>query len=177
MAVQDIASAMRRVESAYRRRPQVALIDDTPAVVRWDGGLRTVARSEKQDEIATEMPVEIGGAGDQVTPGWLLRAALASCAVTRIAMSAAVEGIELTSLQASASSRSDARGLMGLPDAAGQPVATGPGNVRLHVRIGARGVSTERLRALVLATSSLSPVTWALEHCVPVEMRIDVEEV
>jgi uncharacterized OsmC-like protein len=60
------------------------------------------------------MPSEVGGSGDQVTPGWLFRAGLASCAATRIAMAAAAEGIELATLEVRASSRSDTRGLLGM---------------------------------------------------------------
>jgi response regulator NasT len=63
------------------------------------------------------MPAAIGGEDSGPTPGWLLRTALASCAVTRIAMEAASRGITLHTLEAHATSRSDLRGLVGLADA------------------------------------------------------------
>ena len=70
--------------------------DDAPATARWRGGTRVVTSHANGIEIPTDMPGELGGSGDRVTPGWLFRAGLASCAATRIAMGAAAEGIELT---------------------------------------------------------------------------------
>lgn len=95
MAAADIAKALQRVESVLRRRPDSGLNDDAPATARWDGGTRMVANHPSGKQVLTDMPAEIGGSGDQVTPGWLFRAALASCTATRIAMAAAAQGIAL----------------------------------------------------------------------------------
>ena len=92
MASQDIAAAMQRVESVLRRRPEVGLHDDAPATARWQSGTRVVSSHANGTQIVTDMPTELGGSGDQVTPGWLLRAGLASCLATRIAMAAAAAG-------------------------------------------------------------------------------------
>jgi len=175
VAAQDIAAAIQRVESVLRRRPDAGLQSDESAVARWQRGTRVVACHANGTEVVTDMPVEIGGSGDQVTPGWLLRAALASCAVTRIAMAAASEGIDLRTLEAQATSRSDARGLLGMADADGAPVSAGPKDVQLAVRIGAPGVSAERLRALVQQSGVCSPVSCAMEDTVPVKLHIEVE--
>ena len=80
MGAQDIAAALRRVEAVFMRRPEAGLHDDVPVTARWDGGTRVVARHTNGTHVTTDMPVEIGGTGDQVTPGWLFRAGLASCA-------------------------------------------------------------------------------------------------
>lgn len=174
MTVQTIAAAMQRVESVFQRRPEAALEDDTPATAHWESGMRVVSRHPNGTQVLTDMPSEIGGSGDQVTPGWLLRAALASCAATRIAMAAAAAGIELTTLEVAASSRSDARGLLGMANADGQPVPAGPRDVLLAVRIAAQGVAAERLRALVEQSHGCSPVTAAHQAAVPVALRIEV---
>jgi uncharacterized OsmC-like protein len=166
---------MRRVEAALRRRPEIGLHDDAPASARWDGGTRVVASHANGTQVLTDMPGELGGSGDQVTPGWLLRAGLASCAATRIAMAAATEGIELRTLEVLARSRSDTRGLLGMADAEGAPVHAGPRDVQLLVRISAPGVSPERLRALVEDSQRCSPVPCALEEAVPVALRVEVE--
>jgi uncharacterized OsmC-like protein len=175
MTVADIAAAQRRVTQVLRKRPSAGLSDDPPARVVWDGALRTRAVHNDGAALVTDMPAEIGGGGAGVTPGWLLRAALASCAVTRIAMLAAAEGLVLRTLEAEARSRSDARGLFGIDEADGRAVTPGPLDVQLHVRIGADGVGPERLRALVAASEPLSPITCALQTSVPVAMHIDVE--
>ena len=174
MAPQDIAAAIQRVESVFRRRPEAALDDDAPASARWQGRTRVVATHASGAAVVTDMPVELGGSGDQVTPGWLFRAALASCAATRIAMAAAVDGIELSSLEVLARSRSDARGLLGMAESDGSPVPAEPRDVELQVRIAAAGQSPERLRALVQGCDCFSPVTQTLRQAIPVSVHIQV---
>jgi organic hydroperoxide reductase OsmC/OhrA len=121
------------------------------------------------------MPTELGGNGDEVTPGWLFRAGLASCLATRIAMNAAAEGIELTALDVLATSRSDLRGLLGMADSSNAPVGAGPSELQLRVRICAAGVPAERLRLLVENSNLCSPVSAATRDAVPVALRIDVD--
>jgi len=174
MGQEQIAAAMDRVASLLHRRPRAGVAEDSAATARWDGGLRASVRTDAGHSVATDMPLEIGGEASAVTPGWLLRAGLASCAVTRIAMAAAAAGIALDTLEARATSRSDARGLLAIAEPDGRPVPAGPLAVELHVRIGAPGVPAERLRALVASIAGCSPVTWAVEHAVPVALQIDV---
>jgi uncharacterized OsmC-like protein len=126
-------------------------------------------------QVATDMPEELGGAGNEVTPGWLFRAALASCLATRIAMSAAAEAIELVVLEVQASSRSDTRGLLGLADAQGTIVDAAPSHVDLRVRIAARGQSSKVLRALVQRSQSCSPIPLAVHNGTPVHLHIEVD--
>jgi uncharacterized OsmC-like protein len=120
------------------------------------------------------MPTELGGTGDQVTPGCLMRAGLAACTATRIAMGAAAAGIELTRLELRASSRSDTRGLLGMAESDGSPVSAGPQDVQLHVTIAAHGVPAEKLRALVEESHRCSPVPCAIQEETPVGLHIEV---
>src|SRR3954470_6255118 len=132
MSAQYVADALHRVDTVLRRRPDMGLHDDSPAMATWRGNTRIVTGNGKGIEISTDMPSELGGTGDQVTPGWLLRAALAACTATRIAMGAAAAGIELTKLELRASSRSDTRGLLGMNESDGTRVGAGPQDVQLH---------------------------------------------
>jgi uncharacterized OsmC-like protein len=175
MTMEDIAAAMQRVESVLKRRPATGIHDDAPATARWQTGLRVVARHANGTQMLTDMPSELGGSGDQVTPGWLFRAGLASCLATRIAMGAATAGIELTLLEVLASSRSDARGLFGMADVSGEPVGAGPRDMQLLVRIAAPGVSAEKLQTLVEESNRCSPISAAVRDVVPVVMRIEVD--
>jgi uncharacterized OsmC-like protein len=175
MGMQDIAAALRRVEAVLQRRPAAGLSDDAPATARWSGNTRVITSNADGSQVATDMPAELGGSGEHVSPGWLLRAGLASCAATRIAMAAALEGIELSTLEVQARSRSDARGLLGLADGDGRAVPAGPLDVELRVRIAGRGASAERLRALVEHSHTCSPVSDALARGVSVALQIDVE--
>ena len=175
MAAKDIAAAVQRVESVLKRRPGVGIHDDAPATARWQTGLRVAASHANGTQMLTDMPTEIGGSGDQVTPGWLFRAGLASCCATRIAMGAAAAEIELAMLEVSANSRSDTRGLLGMADVSGEPVGAGPQDVQLVVRISARGVSAERLRTLVDDCNRCSPIHAALRDAVPIALQIEVD--
>jgi len=175
MSAQQLAAALQRVETVLRRRPDTGLHDDAPATARWAGGTRVVARHANGAQVVTDMPAELGGTGDQVTPGWLFRAGFASCAATSIAMAAAREGIELTLLELRASSRSDTRGLLGMAGADGETVRATPGDVQLLVRIAATGVSAARLRALAEEGIRRSPIPSAVQEAVPVALHIEIE--
>jgi uncharacterized OsmC-like protein len=174
MAMEQVAASIERVVTALRRKPHAGLHEDTPATVRWSGGLRTLARTASGAEVVTDMPAAIGGEDTAPTPGWLLRTALASCAVTRIAMEAASRGIVLHTLEADATSRSDLRGLVGVAEADGQRVSPGPLAMDLHVRIGATGVDAALLRELVASTTGCSPVTAAMEQPLAVGLHVEV---
>ena len=169
-----LAHALRRVQTALQRRPDLGLHDDAPATARWQGSTRVVAMHANGTALSTDMPGEVGGTGDQVTPGWLFRAGLASCAATSIAMTAAADGIALSLLEVRASSRSDMRGLLGMTDANGTPVYAGPCDVQLHVRIAAPDVASERLRSLVEKGYRCSPIPNAVVNVSPVDLYIDV---
>jgi len=175
MTTKEIAAAVQRAESVLRRRPDAGMQDDAPASARWESGLKTVTTHPNGFELETDMPKELGGRGQDVTPGWLVRAALASCAATRIAMAAATEGIALSALELIASSRSDARGIFGMTDKEGSPISAGPREVHLRVRICAPGISKERLKRLVENSHRCSPVSCAMQEAIPVALHIEVE--
>lgn len=174
MDMEHIAASLERVASVLRRKPQAGLVDDSAATARWDGGLRTSVHSDFGVSVSTDMPAELGGEASAITPGWLLRAGLASCSATRIAMAAAAEGIALQTLEVRATSSSDARGMLLVPDVDGSVVPAGPLAMALHVSISAPGVPEARLRALVASTTTCSPVTGAVERSVPVALTVDV---
>jgi uncharacterized OsmC-like protein len=176
MSAQYVADALQRVEVVLRRRPDMGVHDDSPATATWRGSTRIVTSHDNGIQVTTDMPNELGGTGDQVTPGWLLRAGLASCTATRIAMSAAAAGIELTKLELRASSRSDTRGMLGMSEPDGTRISAGPRNVELHVTIAAHGVPAEKLRALVEESHRCSPVPCAMQEETPVGLQIEVAD-
>jgi uncharacterized OsmC-like protein len=173
VTTKQIATAIKRAESVLKRRPNAGLAADAPAMANWEGGMRVVTRTEGGPFLSTDMPEELGGSGDQISPGWLLRAGLASCLTTRIAMAAAAQGIDLEAIDVAASSRSDARGLLGITGGAGEPIDPGPLEVTLHVRISAPGISPDRLRALVEYSQAHSPVSAALSKSIPISLSVE----
>jgi uncharacterized OsmC-like protein len=175
MTTATIASAVQRVRAVFARRPEAALHADEPAVARWEQGLRVLCRHANGAHIATDMPRELGGQGEEVTPGWLLRAALASCLATRIALEAATREMVITSLEVTASSESDARGLFGMTDAAGDRIPPGPRAVQLQVHVVAPHAAVDTLRSMIEESHRCSPVQCALESPVAVSLRIDID--
>jgi uncharacterized OsmC-like protein len=176
MSAQYVADALQRVEVVLRRRPDMGVHEDSPATASWRGSTRIVTSHDNGIEVTTDMPNELGGTGDQVTPGWLLRAGLASCTATRIAMAAAAAGIELTKLELRASSRSDTRGMLGMTEPDGTRISAGPRDVELHVTIAAHGVTAEKLRTLVEESHRCSPVPCAMQEETPVGLQIEVAD-
>ncbi|MGD0494399.1 MAG: OsmC family protein [Steroidobacteraceae bacterium] len=175
MTAENISKAIQRVRVVLARRPEAAIHADEPAVAGWEGGTRVVARHASGTQITTDMPVELGGAGNQASPGWLLRAGMASCLATRIAMEAAATGISLTRLEVLAKSTSDARGLLGMAGDGGVQITPAPGEMQLEVRMAAPNVARERLQAMVEESFRCSPVSAAVERAVPVALRIEID--
>jgi uncharacterized OsmC-like protein len=170
-----IAAALKRVQKILLKSPKTGLHADAPATARWDGGTRVTTSHENGTQVATDLPTEVGGGGTAVTPGWHLRAGLASCLTTTVAMQAAMEGIELSELEVVATSNSDFRGVLGMSDTDGTPVSAGPRDLRLHVKIAAAdGTSAEHLRSLVKRSHGCAPVSCAVGGGTPIELRIEV---
>ena len=173
MSLQTVAAALERVRTVLTRRPDLALHEDAPATARWQGGMRNVVSHTNGIAVETDMAQEIGGTGDRVSPGWLFRAGVASCAVTTIAMRAAAEGVALTTLEAHVESRTDMRGMLGMPGPDGAPVGAAPCEMHLRVRIAAEGLGADELEALVGRGCRCSPVPSAVATPTPLTIHVD----
>jgi uncharacterized OsmC-like protein len=174
MSLETIAHAVRRAKDVLAHRPSLADHDDSAAVSTWQGGQRCISMHPSGAKIATDMPTEVGGTGDQVTPGWLFRAGLASCAATTIASRAAEQGIELTRLEVRVDSRSDARGFLDMPGEDGSAVSAQPHDVRMHVRIAASNATAAQVRELVDCARRCSPVPQAVVNPTPLALEVEV---
>ena len=109
-----ICLAVKRVEDALTQKPGRGPQPDVPAQAVLTGGLGMEVRHPSGHTLLTDMPTSLGGSGQEVSPGWLMRAGLASCTATVIALRAERLGIRLTKLEVTARSSSDARGMLGL---------------------------------------------------------------
>jgi uncharacterized OsmC-like protein len=170
MTIAQIHQSIEDVIKLYSEHPEKALSTDKAAVAVIQGGLRCKAEGPNGAVAITDMPKGIGGGGAAPTPGWFLRAALASCDATVIAMRAAQLGVVLTRLEVTVDSHSDDRGLLGVGDA----VPPGPLSMRVHVLIAADGVSPEQLREMVEWAESHSPVGDAVRRGIPSSTEIDI---
>lgn len=168
MSSSPIRESVERLASHFAANPQDAVSLDKPAVATLESGLRCKAVGPKGETLITDMPSAIGGHNSAPTPGWYLRAALANCDATMIALRAAQLGIELTTLEVTVTSKSDNRGL--ITDAAAVPA--GPLSVHVTVRIGAKGVPADALLDLARWAEIHSPIGDALRRAVPLTAEI-----
>ena len=169
MSPQEIRQSMERLASHFEAQPQDALSSDKPATATLESGLRCRATGPKGETLVTDMSGAVGGDNSAPTPGWYLRAALANCDATVIAMRAAQLGITLTRLEVTVSGRSDNRGLL-LDDA---PVPPGPLDLGVSVCIAA-DVPEQTLRDIVHWAEQHSPVGDALRRAVTVSTEVVV---
>ncbi|GER18031.1 OsmC-like protein [compost metagenome] len=167
---QHIRQSMDTLASHFATHPQDALTQDKPATATLVSGLHFRVTGPTGESIATDMPKAIGGKAEAPSPGWFMRAALASCETTVIAMRAAQLGIALTTLEVVVGSQSDSRGLLGEPAS----VPAGPSRMHVAVRIAADGVPEQALRDLVHWAEAHSPVGSALRRAVPLEVAVQV---
>jgi uncharacterized OsmC-like protein len=164
----EIRESILNVRSALASKADAGPAPDRPAVAVMEDGLRCRAEGGDGWAIVTDMPRPVGGGGSAPTPGWLIRAALASCAATTIAMRAAELEIELSRLEVTAESETDMRGLL----AVGNGAQPGPASVRLRVKLGAEGADPQRLKELVEWADNHSPVGDCVRRAVPFELEI-----
>lgn len=164
----DIRESIINVRSALAAKTDAGPASDRPATAVIEDGLRCRAEGGDGWAVVTDMPTPVGGEGSAPTPGWLIRAALASCAATTIAMRAAELEIALTRLEVTAESETDMRGLLGV----GNGVDPGPIGARLRIELAADGADEQRLEELVQWADSHSPVGDCLRRALPVELAI-----
>lgn len=170
MSNQHIQESVKGVIEYYTSNPEKAISEDKIATAVVEDGLRCRATGIHGAEVVSDMPKGIGGGATAPTPGWLLRAALATCDATMIAMRAAELGITLTTLEVSAGSTSDDRGLLQIDDA----IPAGPLNVHVHVKLGGDGVSKEKLHELATWSERHSPVGDSISRAVPLNVTVEV---
>lgn len=168
MNAPDIRKALETLGGAIAADPAKARAKNAPATARLTEGLQCEVTGPYGARIVTDMPPAMGGAAAGPNPGWFLRAALASCTTTAIAMRAAKLGIRLQELEFTVESESDTRGLLGLDD----KISAGLSAIRAKVKI--RGdAPPEKLRALVEWGDAHSPIGCTLRQAGGCSLDID----
>ena len=170
MSVAHIQQSIEGVIKYLSEHPAECRYTDKAATAVVEEGLRCRAEGPNGATLVSDMPQAIGGGGSAPSPGWLLRAALANCDATVIALRAAQLGVTLAMLEVTVDSESDDRGLLGMDDA----ISAGPLSMRIHVRIGANGVTPERLRDIVEWAEAHSPVGDAVRRAVLSKKEIEI---
>jgi uncharacterized OsmC-like protein len=170
MGEAEIANAIAQARSYLSANPAEARYRDSPATASIEAGLRVRVSGPDDASLVTDMVTGVGGGGTAPGPGWLFRAAYASCVATLIAMRAAEEEWTLAALEVTVDSESDDRGILGLdPD-----VPAGPLGIRVAIRVSAPGGDDAQVRGVIERAVALCPVHDTAVRAVPVDVDVQV---
>jgi uncharacterized OsmC-like protein len=165
--MEAIREAIEKASGYLKENPDAATGTDAAATAVHEDGLRFRVEGPK-GELTTDMAESVGGGATAPTPGWLLRAALASCDATTVAMEAARDNVELTDLKVSVESETDFRGVLGA-DGSAHP---GPIAVRVQIELTAPDATEDQLREIVKRAEAHSPVRDALAREIPMTTEV-----
>jgi uncharacterized OsmC-like protein len=165
--MESIRSAIERASGHLTDHPEAAAASDAAATAVREEGLRFRVEGPKGNVIS-DMSEAVGGGATAPTPGWLLRAALASCDATLVAMEAARDGVELTGLTVTVDSESDFRGILGVDES----VRPGPVAVRVRIQLAAKNASDDHLREIARRAEARSPVRDAVARAISLTTEI-----
>jgi uncharacterized OsmC-like protein len=165
--VESIRSAIEGASRHLTEHPDAAVDTDAAATAVHEEGLRFRVEGPK-GSLTSDMSTSVGGGATAPTPAWLLRAALASCDASLVAMEAARDGVELTHLEVTVDSDSDFRGILGVDDS----VDPGPLKLRVRIQLAASKATEDQLRAIVERAESRSPVRDVVARGIPMTTEI-----
>jgi uncharacterized OsmC-like protein len=167
-----LSEVKESIENAVRylsEHPDEARYTDSFARATLGEALRVEVEGPGGLRMVTDMPAGIGGREEEPSPGWLYRAAIASCVASTIGMEAARRGVTLRSLDVEVDSESDDRGILGMDEA----VPAGPLSTRVRIRAAAEGVEEGRLRELLERGAGRCPSFDATRRAVDLSLEIE----
>ena len=167
-----MAGIRESIENAVRylsEHPDEARYTDSVARAKLGDSLRVEVEGPSGERIVTDMPGGVGGRDEEPSPGWLFRAAIASCVASTIAMEAAREEIALDALEVEVDSESDDRGILGMD--AGVPA--GPLSTRVRIRARSDAPDGGRLREVLERGAGRCPVCDATKRSVDVTLQFE----
>ena len=165
----EIKNAIENAVRYLSEHPDEARYTDSFARATLDEALRVEVEGPDGLRVTTDMPSGVGGRGEASSPGWLFRAALASCVASTVGMGAAREGIVLRSLDVEVDSESDDHGILGMDEV----VPAGPLSVRVRVRARGEGVEDGVLRTAIETGAARCPVFDATTRAVQAKLEIE----
>jgi uncharacterized OsmC-like protein len=161
-----IANAVARARAYLTDHPDEARYRDSAATAVLTSGLRVEVSGPGGEAIATDMPAGIGGSATAPSPGWLMRAATASCVASLIAIRASSLGVALERIEVTVDSESDDRGILDLDDA----IPAGALSVGIETTVA--GPDRDRIGEIVDWAIVHCPVTDTIVRAVPVKVEV-----
>jgi len=169
MSAATIREALEKAERVFAVKPELAAKQTASATARMVDGLRCDITGPTGEHATADNTRALGGTDSAPSPGWYLRAAMASCTAMLITMRAAQLGIVLRNLEVSVSARADVRGWLGMGD-----MSCALSDLRMQVKIGADGVSAQQLRELVEWCEAHSAVGCTVRAGPKIDLDIEV---
>lgn len=165
----SIRESIEQAVDYLSENPGEARYTDSVARATLGDSLRVDVEGAEGERIVTDMARGVGGLAEHPSPGWLFRAAMASCVASTVAMEAARKGMDLTDLSVEVDSESDDRGILGIdPD-----THVGPYSMTIRIHAVAPEVDPQRLREVVAAGAARCPVCDAAKRSVEVSVEVD----
>jgi len=168
MTTENIRKAIEEVEKSLQS--QTGPQPDLGATAVVEAGLRCRIQSPDGKFVHTDMPEPVGGTATANSPGWLMRAAIASCDATLLAMRAARLGIDLDSIRVSVEAMSDGRGMF-----LDEGISPCSAEIRVLFDIRARNVSREKIQELVDWVTAHAPVGNDISQAVQMSYELRTE--
>jgi uncharacterized OsmC-like protein len=168
--VTDIKSAIENAVAYLSEHPEEARYTDSVATATLGESLRVDVTGPDGERVTTDMPGAIGGRAEEPSPGWLYRAAIASCVASTIGMEVARAGLNLSSLEVEVDSESDDRGILGIDES----TPAGPHSTRIRIRATANQTDSDELRNVIDRGASRCPVFDATQRAVETKLVIEV---
>jgi uncharacterized OsmC-like protein len=168
MSTESIRDAIGSATEYLTAHPAQARSTDSLATATLVDGLVVRVAGPAGESITTDMVASVGGTASAPSPGWLLRAAEASCVATLIAMRAAMLGVAVEALEVTVDSESDDLGILGIDPS----VPAGPLSVRVAVRLRASGTDAAVLEDIARWGIDHCPVHDALERAIPLTSTV-----
>ncbi|HKY78750.1 MAG TPA: OsmC family protein [Anaerolineales bacterium] len=159
MPTEHIKKSVEAAIDYLGKHPDEARYTDTWAKATLEQGLHFRIVDANANTVFSDMPASVGGGGAAPSPAWLMRAGLASCAATLIAIRAAQQGLQLTQLEVLVDSESDDYGILGM-DAA---VPAGP--LSAKVRCASRPQERAKLGCARWLSGAWSTARWRMPSC------------
>jgi len=170
MSTESIRTAIRGAIEYLTEHPNDGRATDTFATATMEDDLRCVVRGPDGAETHTDMVTSVGGANTAPSPGWLVRAGTASCVATLIVMKAALENVDLGTVEVTVDSESDDLGILGIDE----ETPGGPLSVSVRVSLGSAGGEVAKLREIVEWADTHCPVTDLTRRNVPVTLEVEI---
>ena len=158
MSNREVRVSLERAQRLFRDRPAAAK-KSVSAIAIWRAGLACEISGPEGQCVVTDMAKPLGGGDSGPSPGWLLRASLASCTATAIAMRAALLGIELRQLEVIVHADTDVRGAVGIDD-----VSLALSGMRMAIKAAADNTAEGKLRDVVEWGATQSTVSATLSQ-------------